>query len=283
MGINQNDHGIKVAVIILNYQNSSDSLACVESIRKHNYSELAGILVVDNGSSKDHFKILKDAYETCRGAFQLIRLHKNLGFARGNNVGISYARRKWNTDYILTVNNDTLFTDSNFFSKLLAHSGNDVAIIGPAIRLKNGFIQKEYRVPTDFIPLLYRWLSLLAQRMHGYSLSAWLRDKWHRKDFLHKALHGCALLFTPAFFEFYTGMYSKTFLYAEEEILLFQLQKAGLKQCYVPETEIFHLEDQSTILAFEDVEKSKLQHTCSSCRHAVFARILPYGILKRMC
>lgn len=283
MAVNQNDCNVKVAVVILNYQNSSDSLACVKSICKQDYPELAGILVVDNGSSKDNFAALNEGRKKCGGAFKLIRLRKNLGFARGNNVGISYARREWNTDHILIVNNDTLFTDPEFFSKLLAHRKDHVAMIGPAIRLQNGFIQKEYLVPTEVLPLFYRWLFFMAQKMHGESLSAWLREKWHRKESLHKALHGCAILFTPLFFEFYTGMYSKTFLYAEEEILLFQLKKAGLSQCYVPETEIFHLEDQSTILAFEDVEKSKLHYCCQSCGHAILARILPYGILKKLC
>lgn len=283
MVIDQNACDAKVAIVILNYQNSSDSLACVKSICKQSYPELAGILVVDNGSSKENFKVLTDGCKECSGAFKLVRLHKNLGFARGNNVGISYARREWNTDYILIVNNDTLFTDPGLLSKLLAHAKDDVAMIGPAIRLRNGFIQKEYLVPTGVLPLFYRWISLMAQKNHSDLFSIWLKEKWRRKEFLHKTLHGCAILFTPVFFKFYTGMYSKTFLYAEEEILLFQLQKVGLLQCYVPEAEIFHLEDQSTIIAFEDVEKSKLHYSCRSCGHALAAKILPYRILKRMC
>lgn len=281
--VRQDDRTIQIAIVILNYQNSSDSLACVKSIRKQNYPELAGILVVDNGSSDDNFQILKDGHEECGGIFHLIRLHRNLGFARGNNVGIRYARHKWNTDYVLIVNNDTLFTDQDMLSKLLAHRGEDVAMIGPAIRLKNGYIQKDYTSVTEFPFLLYRYLSFLAEKIYWESLCTQMQGKWTKKEFQQKVLHGCALLFTPVFFKYYSGIYSKTFLYSEEEILWFQIQKAGLRQCYVPETEIFHLEDQSTMAAFKNMERSMLRYHCQSARHAMIAKILPYDILRRMC
>ncbi|MBD5467244.1 MAG: glycosyltransferase family 2 protein [Lachnospiraceae bacterium] len=283
MNVNENDQNMKVAIVILNYQNSRDSLACVRSISKQNYHELAGVLVVDNGSSEDNFKILKDSLGERKEVFSLIRLRKNLGFARGNNVGICYARRKWNTDYILIVNNDTLFTDPDMLSKLLAHRESDVAMIGPAIRLKNGYIQKEYTSITRFPFLAYRYLSFWAESLYCNSLCERMQTKWNQKELQQRVLHGCALLFTPVFFKYYLGIYSKTFLYSEEEILWFQLQKVGLKQCYVPETEIFHLEDQSTNLSFKDVERGTLRYHRKSAWHAMIAKILPYNILKRMC
>lgn len=283
MVIGESDHDTKVAIVILNYQNSQDSLACVSSIRKQNYPELAGILVVDNGSSDDNFDILKNKLREDNQMFHLIRLHKNLGFARGNNVGIHYARRRWNTDYILVVNNDTLFTDSDMLSKLLLRVREDTAMLGPAIRLPNGYIQKEYQCVTEFPGLFYKHLFFCAKSLHLSSLDMWLVEKWNRREYHRKTLHGCAMLFTPMFFRYYEGIYSKTFLYCEELILSFQIHKVGLKQCYVPDTEIFHLEDQSTNMAFKNVEKSKLQYLRQSYRHAVIAKILPYNVLKKMC
>lgn len=273
----------KVAIVILNFQNSKDSLACVDSICKQHYRELAGILIVDNGSSDENFNILKSAAQRRDNQFSLIRLRRNYGFARGNNAGIRYARRKWGVDYVFIVNNDTLFTEPDMLQKLLACDESDVAVIGPSIRLKNGYIQREYSTTTEFPCLFYRYLTFLAERMFGITSCEWLQRRWRQKEFMHKVLHGCALLLTPAFFEFYQGLYSKTFLYAEEEILWFQVQKVGLKQCYVLETEIFHLEDQSTILAFGNNNQGVLRYRCQSARHAMIAKLLPYQVLKKLC
>ena len=48
----------------------------------------------------------------------LIKNHKNYGFAEGSNIGIRFALKSFNSDYILLLNNDTV-VDKTFLTELV--------------------------------------------------------------------------------------------------------------------------------------------------------------------
>ena len=68
------------------------------------------------------------------GKLILIKNHENYGFARGNNIGISFAREILNTPYTLLLNNDTV-VDKNFLQELIkvAESDEEIALVGSKI------------------------------------------------------------------------------------------------------------------------------------------------------
>lgn len=92
-----------VFIIIVNYNGSKDTLACLDSIKNITYKNYK-VIVVDNGSSEDK-NILSDTISDEN--IQLILLNKNIGFSAGNNVGIRYALNQ-GADYIVLLNNDTV-------------------------------------------------------------------------------------------------------------------------------------------------------------------------------
>lgn len=85
-----------VFIIIVNYNGSKDTLACLDSIKNITYKNYK-VIVVDNGSSEDK-NILSDTISDEN--IQLILLNKNIGFSAGNNVGIRYALNQ-GADYIV--------------------------------------------------------------------------------------------------------------------------------------------------------------------------------------
>ncbi len=92
-----------VSVITVNYNNVSVTEALLQSIiHKNTYSAIE-VIVIDNGSKENKTEEWKTLYPR----YCFIRSEKNLGFAGGNNLGISYAKG----DYIFLVNNDTEFTE----------------------------------------------------------------------------------------------------------------------------------------------------------------------------
>ena len=99
----------RVAIVVLNYLNYADTIECVDSILKMKYS-LCGIVIVDNASYNGAYQKLKAVYKN-RNGIHIIKTQKNLGYAKGNNCGISYARKRLKADYVLVVNNDTVFID----------------------------------------------------------------------------------------------------------------------------------------------------------------------------
>jgi len=64
----------------------------------------------------------------------LIKNEKNYGFAEGNNIGMRYALKTLNPDYVLLLNNDTV-VDKGFLGELVkvGESDEKIGIVGPKI------------------------------------------------------------------------------------------------------------------------------------------------------
>jgi GT2 family glycosyltransferase len=65
----------------------------------------------------------------------IIKNEKNYGFAEGNNIGMKFALKTLNPDYVLLLNNDTVIANKNFLERILetAESNRKIGIIGPKI------------------------------------------------------------------------------------------------------------------------------------------------------
>ena len=87
-----------VSVIILNYNCRRYIERCLAAVRAISYPNLE-VIVVDNASSDGSADLVGQKYPFV----QLLRNSENLGFAAGNNVGISKAKG----DYVFLLNPDT--------------------------------------------------------------------------------------------------------------------------------------------------------------------------------
>lgn len=163
----------RVSIIILNWNGWKDTIECLESLYQITYSNF-DVVVIDNDSQDDSIekirnyangqikienkffiydisnkpiKILEfksdEALITKKMNFDkipqnrkliVIKNEKNDGFAIGNNLGIQYALKECDPDYILLLNNDTVVSRT-FLSKLVdtAEASNEVGIVGPKI------------------------------------------------------------------------------------------------------------------------------------------------------
>lgn len=252
----------KISVVILNYLNYKDTIDCVESVLLQKYP-IQRIIIIDNGSYNDSVFQLKEQYKR-NHKIKIISLNKNLGFAKGNNVGIRYATEKEKADFVLAVNNDTKLVDENYLDILVKYYDKSVGIIGSRIRLKNGNIQSEIKRILDLKQCVLVYLNLFST-IKG-SCFDFVVD---RSDKI-RILHGCSLLFTPSFFKYYKGFYPRTFLYHEEEILYLMCRNKGLIQKYILDTEIFHKEDQSSKLSFDNNDFVKKRYECQSYKYVIY-------------
>jgi GT2 family glycosyltransferase len=97
-----------VYVLILNWNGKSLTIECVESVLKSDYPNFK-ILVIDNGSIDGSADALVKRFG---GRIKIIENGKNLGYARGFNVGLSYAFGRERSEYCLIMNNDTVIDRS---------------------------------------------------------------------------------------------------------------------------------------------------------------------------
>ena len=118
----------KVSVVILSYGDPALTNATLKSLVEDGgeYPNLE-ILVVDNGSPPEALRAIGDY----AGRFEHVRIienGENLGFARGNNVGLEAATG----EYVLLLNNDTYVAPGAVWA-MVAHLREhaDIGAVGP--------------------------------------------------------------------------------------------------------------------------------------------------------
>ena len=114
----------EIIFVILHYLTIEDTKDCIESIQKNYFNEDFKIIVVNNQKQEISLntKII------------IINIGENLGFAKGNNLGIEYARRNFDFDYIITCNNDVIFNDKKMFQKIENdYERTNFDLLGPSI------------------------------------------------------------------------------------------------------------------------------------------------------
>ncbi len=118
----------QLAIIILNWNRASDTLRYVHAISL--WSGLnAEVIVVDNGSSHEDLSQLQNA----QFQFRLVINKTNLGYAGGNNAGISKALKE-GFPYIMLLNSDATISVSCVKQLLeCMNRSPDLGVVGPLL------------------------------------------------------------------------------------------------------------------------------------------------------
>ena len=266
----------KMVFVVLHYLTTDDTVECVSSIRRCCADGEYQIIIVDNASPNKSGKQLMEKYEKDKD-IDLLILENNLGFARGNNVGIAYARNKYDPKYIVTLNNDIVLLQENTI-ELIEHEfcKSKFAVLGPMVYTADGrcsdnpgtnkplsLCELEKKI-AEYEKNLFRcrwrlrkiyaiWTAL-KNRVYKTNI----KDDMH-KQYLHREynvqLHGCFLCFSEEYFKHFDGFYPETFLYMEEDILFYLTQQKKLTTVYLPELKVFHKEDSSSNAAWKSNRK----------------------------
>jgi len=132
---------MRIAIIVLNFNNYKDTIACVKSILPF-LDDHTNLYVVDNNSTDDSILFLNEAFNQFTNPYlTFIKNHKNNGYAGGNNYGITYAMNKIDYDYYWVLNNDTIVPVKSFFEL------QQYALLHPELELI-GTVQVFYELPN---------------------------------------------------------------------------------------------------------------------------------------
>ena len=120
-----------IGIVILNYQNYKVTERCVQSIVDNPPSEDYKIYIVDNGSNNESFNVLSKKYNV--ESIVVHRIDNNLGFAAGNDVGITLCEKDNIIECVLS-NSDILFNRGSIDGIINTLRKKDKAVIvGPKI------------------------------------------------------------------------------------------------------------------------------------------------------
>lgn len=118
-----------VYICVLNYNNAEDTIKCLESLLKLNYSRYK-IILIDNAST-DNSKNILVQYVMDKKKIIFLSLDENKGYAAGNNAGLKKSLSYSDMDYCWVLNNDTTVEPDALFW-LIDHMKNnpDVGLCG---------------------------------------------------------------------------------------------------------------------------------------------------------
>lgn len=269
MDMNENTSK-SVAVIILNYMNYLETDECIQFMLKQNYGSYH-IVVVDNGSNNDSVSYLWKKYRN-NSKISVIKAGKNYGFAKGNNIGIYYARKKFHAEYVILLNSDVVIEDRDYLSKMVKAYVGNVGVIGSRILEKdNAEISMLYRYVTFPATLFFYLVSMSECKGHPLYKIFWRKILMKYKGvYLFK---GCALLLTPAYFRYYDGLDPRTFLYCEEDLLYLRCKNVGLRERVSKEAFLYHKAGQSTKTLYGNDRIGFLEYMLSSYKFVLWESI----------
>lgn len=263
----------RFSFIILHYNTIEDTKACVSSIEKMCINNEYRIYIVDNASPNNSGKDLNIMYSK-KEYIRVIQSNENLGFARGNNIGIEQAIKDCFNDFVVVLNSDTKVIQSDFCERIKnEYAKSQFAALGPTIYTPSGkstinpgrayvlqgaelnaFQHRCRRKLFLFKTHLYLLTGIFKKRAE-ISLKAKERDYKYTENCL---LHGCCLIFSKKYLDVMHGFDPRTFLYYEEEILFLHCKMLGLKTIYNPDIKIWHKEDGATDSVLSSSRKKEM-------------------------
>lgn len=262
----------KVDVVILHYNNLDDTTKYIENLRQLNWAELSyHFIIVDNASPDGSGQQLKQLYEA-DPIVKVLQSNQNLGFAKGNNLGIVYAEAQFSSDFIVVSNNDIEICDKDFFQKLVQlHTRDPFAVCGPDIySVSKQCHQSPIRtrlltlkeLEASLLDMMQKLKQLrLLKKLHLYEPLRKLKHLFGKKpggivseDYRtvqhNVVVHGAFFVLTKAYWEhFPQGLYRETFMYLEEDILAYQCAKKQLNIRFCPELQVLHYDGAATLKA----------------------------------
>lgn len=266
----------RVSIIILNWNGWKDTIECLESLYRINYPNYDVIVVDNGSedgsidkikeycdgkievvskffkySSKNKpIKIIEYTKEEAETGGKeekissspphkrliLIKNKKNYGFAKGNNIGIKYALKFLNPDYVLLLNNDTII-DKEFLNELVKVGENQkkIGILGAKIY--------SYNQPNK-IQFTYAKINLWKGKAYHQGLGEIDKGQYNRimtSDYIQ----GACFLIKQEVIKKIGLLNEKYYNYWEETDYCMRAKKAGYLSIYCPKAHIWHKIGQS--------------------------------------
>lgn len=268
---------IRVAFLILHYGDYLLTQKAIRTIKRMEGVDGCKILIVDNASSDNGGKKIKELYGL-DPMVDILLLSENMGFSKGNNAGFFYLKQRYKVEFLIVMNNDVFIEQKDFLYRLYAlYKKNPFYVAGPDIYIPR-FDYHSSPLKRKMCTLYEAYSSLIhinkeiARYENARSLSilkGYLSDKYSQRGkflWFYKmkrkilknnslyemelsdcVLQGACIIFDNRFYECNDKIFvPETFLYSEEDLLALRCKKNNWKMVYFPSLKVLHLHKGST-------------------------------------
>ena len=226
-----NSNKFKLAIIILNWNNTSDTIECIQSINTHILKNDFKIILIDNGSYQNIDEVIAFEKEL---PMVVVRLENNIGFAAGNNIGIRMALDE-GFDYIMLLNNDTVLTDDSVINLIkIMQDNNDLGI--------GGLVNYYYSHPEKV------WHAGLMNNLYigkNHTVKNFTADK--SSIIYVDYVPGSSLIAKRSVFEKVGLLDERFFAYYEENDFCLRAKEIGFKTGFLTSSRILHKVGNSSL------------------------------------
>ena len=270
---------MKIAFVILNYNTYEETKEGILSIEDKLDTKDYRIVIVDNCSTDDSVEKI-EKFIRDKEQIKLIRNSENLGFARGNNIGIAYANENYNPEFVVVCNSDIELMQYNLVARLdKEYQESGFALLGPLVLTGNNrYDTSPMAIPTAcqikvqaedlkrseilfktgmYYP--YRLLYYLKKRICPKSVKDNISDQSINPCKYQKQviINGCFMVFSKKFFDYFDGFDERTFLFYEETILYLKIMKTELVTVYEPQIMVYH-KGEAAFASFLKTRRSEM-------------------------
>ena len=230
---------MQLSIIILNYNVRYFLEQCVLSVQKA-LEEIDGeIIVIDNNSLDDSCEMMKQLFPKVK----LIENKENLGFPKGNNIGVAKAKG----EYLCILNPDTVVAEDTFSKILNAKNWQlNTGILGCKLIDGTGnFLPESKRgIPTPFVAFtkvfgLYKFSNFLG-KYYAQHLS-------ENQSGNVEILVGAFMIMKRDLYNEIGGFDENCFMYSDDIDLSYRVLKLDYQNYYYAETSIIHYKGESTV------------------------------------
>jgi len=225
-----------LSIIIVSYNACADLERCLESLHSPAPSISHEIIVVDNQSSDG-----SAAAARRWPGVKVIDAGSNLGFARGNNLGIGASTGR----SLLLLNSDTI-VPAGAIDRLVAELDRhpEAAVIGP--RLVDGRGRAELSCGPMLGPLTeLRQKVLFRGQVHGLPVLSGIVERATRQPHAPGWVTGACLLVRRRDAEAVGLLDERYFMYTEDVDFCAAIRARGRTILFTPDVEIVHLRGRS--------------------------------------
>ncbi|EMR03696.1 glycosyltransferase family 2 protein [Cesiribacter andamanensis] len=226
---------IAISIIVVNYNTYKLTSACIYSILEHTKGVDYEVVLVDNNSTECEPEQFLLDFPSVR----LIKTKANLGFAKGNNLGIKYAKG----EVILLVNSDAELTNNAvkiLADYLTAHT--DVGVVTGKLRYPDGRLQHNCQRFPNWKVSLFELLRL--QKVFRRWGQRCLLGPFFSYDRLQEVdwVWGTVFMFRKSDLENFPNQQlpDDFFMYGEDIQWCMEFRKRNRKVVFVPQAEILH-------------------------------------------
>lgn len=216
---------LQLSVIIVNYNGLKYLKECFDSLYDKLKETTFEIIVMDNNSSDESCKFIKENYPKVI----LVESKENLGFAKGNNEAVKSAKG----DYLLLINNDTIVLDD--LEPLLQHLKSNITIGVIGINMLDG--NKRYLPAAGNFPSPRNMFQLKKLLEKGPEFSS---GKFSKESYEVDWLGGSFLLLSKKVYQEIKGFDEDYFMYVEDVDFCKKIANKGYKRLFMPNFSYVH-------------------------------------------